>query len=659
MDYINFDVYSLLLDENYKIINLTNQYINESRIINNGIAKKNSIDRDNIINMLADDLTEYSILRSICDLRLYFFGDRIDTIESNKLLSDYLEEVNSRKDVYDKVKQVYNNLSTNKNKSCVETTLFLKRIIKGYERNGINLSKKQKQRMNIAEETIMNQEDDINKYINSVQKTVIEIPNEFLKGMSFVSLINGKEKQPVCLNKINYELLTRFLESGDARSYIEKQYFDQCTGIIKNVYDLIVKKQEYAGLINYECYSDYTNEKNLLKTSNTVQRFLSDVYKITEEKYMEELKYITKLNKNKKIKTSDIQYLIGSVKDQDAAIYKEYFQLGLTISNILNIYQSIFGIQFVKVNTKIKITNIDTYEVYKNKGKIGTVYIYLKNIIDDVDKVRVFPLNIPCTYPKATKGEIIGSAVFMINYINYSVLLGWPEVVNIFREFGNIIHHILNKSTYCIDAGITHNINYLEMPLYLLEYYAWNDETIKQLSCHHVTGKQMSNKMINKIIADRNIDIAIQIRKHLLVATYDQLIHSSKNFIEICVDQDLSTIFEGFYKQLSKQIFPGMIIDYDGMWLYNLNGDNGLYYNFMWNKIGAADIYYEIKKQDKLSEIGFIIHKLFFCNNKNKNVYNKVKFTGFIKLHDLEKGGEYVSENTESLARYSNLFLRQ
>jgi oligopeptidase A len=100
------------------------------------------------------------------------------------------------------------------------------------------------------------------------------------------------------------------------------------------------------------------------------------------------------------------------------------------------------------------------------------------------------------------------------------------EVVTLFHEFGHGIHHML---TQVEEAGVS-GINgvawdAVELPSQFLENWCWEEEALQFISGHYETAEPLPKDMLDKMLAAKNFQSAMQMVRQLEFSLFDFRIH--------------------------------------------------------------------------------------------------------------------------------------
>ena len=90
------------------------------------------------------------------------------------------------------------------------------------------------------------------------------------------------------------------------------------------------------------------------------------------------------------------------------------------------------------------------------------------------------------------------------------------EVVTLFHEFGHGLHHMLTQISVAGVSGINGvPWDAVELPSQFLENWCWEPEAIRMLSGHYESGEPLPDSMLEKLLAARNFQSAMQMVRQL------------------------------------------------------------------------------------------------------------------------------------------------
>ena len=102
------------------------------------------------------------------------------------------------------------------------------------------------------------------------------------------------------------------------------------------------------------------------------------------------------------------------------------------------------------------------------------------------------------------------------------------EVVTLFHEFGHGIHHMLTQINAADVAGINGvPWDAVELPSQFLENWCWQPQALAFISGHYQTGEPLSQEMLDKMLAAKNYQSAMQMLRQLEFSIFDFGMHAN------------------------------------------------------------------------------------------------------------------------------------
>jgi Zn-dependent oligopeptidase len=589
---------------------------------------------------------------------------------ATELLTKYAAKINVDKNLFNKIILYYDKI---KNKSNYQDIKFIKYIIDGFKLNGILLNDKNSEKLLKIKEQIVLLENKIIYELNSNHITaVVNKEDADNLNINLKMIPDQPDKRGITLTKNNYIYCMKKMSSEFNRKQLELLYSTKSIYVIDNIAKLIILRYKHANILGYENHTMYKTKDNVLSGSDNIKKFLVNFYNMTELKYEKEMNILEKYKKN--INSWDICYYTNIWKTEygvNQSYLRQFFPLKHVMKTILIIFQKLMKITIQKTeNNNVWHKTVEYFEVKEKNKIIGYFFLDLYDRSGKTKNIKCFLIQPKCIYPSSTNHEQLPISAIVASFNNMKnkiTLLEHHEVVSLFHEFGLMMGHLFCNNKYVTN----NNYDFNETPAQIFEYFCWDKNTIKLLSSHYKTKEQLDDNTIDKMIKTKHLDIAINFRKYILIALFDQLIHSSNTFInhlsDIMNDNNLSDTdrkdkicikIANSYKQLHTEIFrtskntgvigfnDGML--FPGMWINYIIGVDAEYYNTILSIVYAADIYYKYK--DDINKLGDVIKKKIF----SKCVYDfqdiivdilgrEPNINNFCKLHGFEIGSNEFS----------------
>jgi oligopeptidase A len=308
--------------------------------------------------------------------------------------------------------------------------------------------------------------------------------------------------------------------------------------------ELLSLKHELSNLLGFNNYAEHSLATKMANTTTEVMGFLNDLANKSKrqgEKDFQELKDFIKseyphTSEASSLEAWDLAYYSEKLKQSRYAISDEqlrpYFPKDKVVSGLFEVVNRLFGLN-IKVRDGVDVwhTDVKFYDVFDNNNQLrGSFYLDLYAR----DKKR----------GGAWMDDCVGRRKLADNSIQYPVayltcnfngpvgdtpaLFTHDEVVTLFHEFGHGIHHMLTQ----IDASAVAGINgvpwdAVELPSQFLENWCWQGEALAFISGHYETGEPLPQALLEKMLAAKNFQSAMQMLRQLEFSIFDFTVHES------------------------------------------------------------------------------------------------------------------------------------
>ncbi|WP_142783937.1 M3 family metallopeptidase [Changchengzhania lutea] len=566
-----------------------------------------------------------------------------DTIQKiaqqvSPLLSEFSNDITLNADLFNRVKQVYEN--KNQLNLTTEQDTLLDKKYKSFSRNGANLSEDKKQQLR-----------DIDKKLSSLKlkfgENVLAETNKFemhitdeadLSGLpngakeAAKQLAESKDKTG-WLFTLDYPSYIPFVTYADNRDLRKKMTLAAGSKGFKNdaldnqKYVLSIAKLRYdrANLLGYKTHAHFVLEERMAGTPENVLKFSNELLEKAKpaaerefqklEDFAKESDHIDQLQKwDGSYYSEKLKQKLFSLDDEQL---KPYFKLEHVIDGAFTVANKLFDLNFEEIhNIDTYHDDVLTYKVTDSKGDLISIFYadffpragkrngawmtsYKPQYVKDGVMERPH-ISIVCNFTKPTKSK--------------PSLLTFNEVTTLFHEFGHALHGMLANTTYPSLSGTSVYWDFVELPSQILENWCYEKEALKLFATHYKTGEVIPMDLVEKIKASATFHEGMQTLRQLSFGLLDMSWHAGESPETIkSVKAHESQVFENtsLYPETKEtcmstafsHIFQG--------------GYSSGYYSYKWAEVLDADAFD------------------FF---KEKGIFNKVVATKF-KDNVLSKGG--------------------
>ncbi|CAH3015421.1 unnamed protein product [Porites evermanni] len=598
-----------------EILKRTDELIERSRKVYNavGALRPEELTYENCLKALSDDTAEYHTAKSNLDFPQHVSTDReirTASTEADRKLSEFEVEVSMRKDVFD-------NLVAFKERNIgplsSEASRVLERLIKLGKRNGLHLPEEVQKEIKAIKSRMSSLEIDFNKNLNE-ENTILEFTNEELAGMQ-EDFINSLEKTDAGLNKVtlkypHYFPITRKASNPKTRQRIEYAFNRRCiqenTPILEELVEL---RKKMADLLGYPTHASYITELRMSKTAEAVSSFLSELCSKLRPLGDADLLEMLSLKEAEckelgheydgKINYWDMRYYMTMVEEKKYAVdqnkLKEYFPLHIVTKGLLDIYQELLGLRFEEIqNPHVWHKDIQMFSVkdVASGDVIGYFYLDLFPREGKFSHAACFGLQPGCLLADGTRQLSVAAMVanFTRATADHPSLLTHQEVETFFHEFGHVMHQICAKTDFALFSGTHVERDFVEAPSQMLENWCWEKEPLHRMSAHYKDSSALTDEMLEKLIASRNANTGVFNLRQILLATFDQTIHTQAkaNTAEI-------------FSKLSSEILripstPGT--NMPASFGHLAGGYDAQYYGYLWSEVFSMDMFHTRFKKE-------------------------------------------------------------
>lgn len=306
--------------------------------------------------------------------------------------------------------------------------------------------------------------------------------------------------------------------------------------------EILSLRHEIANLLGFKNYAIKSLATKMAKDTDEVLGFLEDLAvksKSQGQQDFNEVKQFAKEEHNAdELNAWDIAYFSEKLKQKRYAISDEelrpYFPEDKVVSGLFEVVHRLFGLT-IKAKTDVDTWHKDVkfYQVFDQNDELrGSFYLDLYARakkrggawMDDCVGRRELAngdIQFPVAYLTCNFNQPVGDKPALFTH---------DEVVTLFHEFGHGIHHMLTQINASSVAGINGvPWDAVELPSQFLENWCWQPEALAFISGHFETGEPLPQAMLDKMLAAKNFQSAMQMLRQLEFSIFDFTMHANYN----------------------------------------------------------------------------------------------------------------------------------
>lgn len=306
--------------------------------------------------------------------------------------------------------------------------------------------------------------------------------------------------------------------------------------------ELLSLRHELAKLLDFSNYAEHSLATKMANDTGEVMSFLEDLALKSKHQGEKDFKELTDFAVQEYNQTNlqawDLPYYSEKLKQHRYAISDEqlrpYFPESKVVNGLFEVVHRLFGLTITpREGVDVWHTDVKFYDVFAKNGELrGSFYLDLYAR----EKKRGGAWMDDCVgRHKLTDGTVQHPVAYLTCNFNGPVgdkpaLFTHDEVVTLFHEFGHGIHHMLTQ----VDASAVAGINgvpwdAVELPSQFLENWCWQNEALAFISGHYETGEPLPQALLDKMLAAKNFQSAMQMLRQLEFSIFDFTMHASYN----------------------------------------------------------------------------------------------------------------------------------
>jgi thimet oligopeptidase len=487
--------------------------------------------------------------------------------------------------------------------------LFLKDIMDDFKRNGLDLPEEQRKQVLALNKELAALSVEFEQNINKDQRSITATREE-LEGLDddFISALRKTDdgKYIVGTDYPTYFMVLEHCCNAMTRKRLYHEFNNRAYPANQEILKKIIEKRDQlARLLGFESYAHLNLDNEMVKSPERAREFLDSVATKICAKEQQEFEQFCKdlpasvVLYNGKLNPWDRAFLFAYHKKKyysvDEREIAQYFPMEKTVQGLLDIYKRFFNLSMEESpisglwDDQLRLIKIGRSGESKTLGYIILDLHPRPHKYTHACEITVLPSFKESSYPAC--------AVVLANFPKSTAtkpsLLELNDVRTFFHEFGHAIHELLGVTPIASYAGTKVKHDFVELPSQILEEWLWDPTIIKMMSCHYKTGKKLSDEMIGKIIALKNLSTGFFTTRQLCLAYLALDCYASG------AQKDIDQILrENFVRMRKHELFYGD--DHMCCSFGHLMGYGARYYGYLWSKVFALDMFNQIKAENGL-----------------------------------------------------------
>jgi oligopeptidase A len=358
-------------------------------------------------------------------------------------------------------------------------------------------------------------------------------------------------------------------------------------------------RSEIAQLLGFSSYSERSLATKMAESTDQVTGFLRDLAaksKPQAEKELEEVRaYAKDTHGVTELNAWDLPYYSEKLKQEKYTISDEmlrpYFPEDKVLSGLFEVVHRLYGLKIIEqpgIDTWHKdvryFTITDSADALRGSFYLDLYARAKKRGGAWMDECRVRrekldgELQLPVAYLTCNFNAPVGDKPALFTH---------DEVVTLFHEFGHGIHHMLTKMSVAGVSGINGvPWDAVELPSQFLENWCWEEDALNFISGHYETGAPLPADLLDRMLAARDYQAAMQMVRQLEFSLFDFLLHSESGD-----NVDVQAILNSVRAEVAVNTPPAFNRFQHSFGHIFAGGYAAGYYSYKWAEVLSADAY--------------------------------------------------------------------
>lgn len=528
-------------------------------------------------------------------------------------LTRYENSVSMNEKLFARVKAVYE--QRDKLELTTEQRTLLENTYKGFVRNGVNLSGRDKKIFAKNSERLaelsqkMNQNvlADNNNYILHITKErdLNGLPENVKAAARQEAAERDMDGWVFTLAYPSFGPFITYADNRDLREQMWRAYNSRGNRGNENdnneiIREMTLLRYQQAKLLGYSNYSEYVLSNRMCETPAQLSKFFDQLLDASMPYAIQDLKdvsnYASRHGAKLPLQRWDFSYWSEKMKqdkyDFDEELLRPYFQLENVRQGIFNLYGRLYGLTFKEAHDiDIYHPDVKVYEVYdgnrfmavlyldmhprasKRSGAWMTEFRYQSNI--NGNEVRPL-IQVVCNFSKPVGDK--------------PALLSFDEVETFMHEFGHAMHGMLSDCTYPGVSGTSVKRDFVELPSQVMENWCYEPEFLNTFARHYQTGATIPMEYIQKIRAAEKYLAGWLCVRQLSLGLVDFAFHT--------ITEPIEGPIEVFERAHMKELLPAVQGTNTSTAFTHIfaGGYASGYYGYKWAEVLDADVFSKFKQ---------------------------------------------------------------
>ena len=369
-------------------------------------------------------------------------------------------------------------------------------------------------------------------------------------------------------------------------------------------------RQEIAELFGEESWAHHLLDERMAEKPENVFEFYDSLLAPLQAAARDEIARMTDLlrrdtdDESAELQAYDWQYYDTLLRKTEYGVdpneVAQYFELNQVLAGMFEITGEVFGLTYERVDAPTWHPEVITYAIHDaaSGDLISHFYMDLFPREAKFSHAAAFPLVPGRRLDDGTYQHPVSAIVANVTKPTEErpSLLQHQEVETMFHEFGHILHQTLTKAELVRFSGTSVERDFVEAPSQIMEHWTWKPDVLQRFARHHETGEPIPEDLVDRLVAAKNLNIALMKLRQMTYGTLDMNLHGPNS------DRDLD-------RALRDANAISLLPTHEGTFFPSsfghLFGYDAGYYGYLWSEVYGDDMWSRFEEEGYTSpEVG-------------------------------------------------------
>jgi len=383
----------------------------------------------------------------------------------------------------------------------------------------------------------------------------------------------------------------------DLRQELERREFNEARAANEPLLvEALGIRRRIASLLGYPSWAHYAIEVKMAGDPDAVRRFYDGLVPPLRARLTDEVARLEEIlredGEEPPLRTWDWRYCDTRLRRRDFAVdpdeLKGYLPLEAVFDGLLGLCAEVFGLTFAPIaDAAAWHPDVVRFRVRDaaTDAEIGDILMDLHPRDGKYGHAAAWALVPGRRLPDGIYQRPLTAIVANLPRPggDHPALLRHEDVVTLFHEFGHVLHSTLTRAELTRFSGGETEWDFVEAPSQILEHWAWQADILARFARHHATGEPIPRALVERLVASRDLDIALTTLRQCYLGLMDLGLHGPEE------TRDVAAVDRAAFAVWGLPYHEGTL--YPCQFGHLMGGYDAGYYGYLWSKVYGDDMF--------------------------------------------------------------------